>query len=239
MTVTLLAGLAGLALIDSTSIGTLLLPVWFLLMPTGVRTRRYLLYLGTIAAFYLTVGVALLLGGRAWLGDLQEWVQTPAGARIGLLVGVGLLVGSFFIGRRTSTGPGRLARWRERAMGPQASGGVGLMALALAAGTLELAGMLPYLAGIGLLSATDSPVGLQIWVLAGYCLVMIAPALVLLVLRRVVAGLVEPILHRINAWMQSSGSETTAWVVGIVGFLIARSMWERADLVGLGLPLTG
>jgi hypothetical protein len=57
MSVGLLLPLAGLALVDSTSIGTLFIPVWLLLTPGPVNGRRILAYLGTIAG--------LLLRGRA------------------------------------------------------------------------------------------------------------------------------------------------------------------------------
>ena len=55
----LLGQLVVLALIDSTSFGTLLIPLWFLLVPGRVRAHRVLVFLGTVAAFYLGVGIAL------------------------------------------------------------------------------------------------------------------------------------------------------------------------------------
>ena len=61
MTAAALAGLAGLALVDSTSFGTLVLPLMMLLAPQ-VRTRNLVVYLLTIAVFYFGVGVALLAG---------------------------------------------------------------------------------------------------------------------------------------------------------------------------------
>ncbi|MEU5675395.1 hypothetical protein ABZ749_34945, partial [Micromonospora sp. NPDC047753] len=62
MTPELLLSLAGLALIDSTSIGTLFIPVWLLLAPGPVNVRRILGYLATIAVFYLAVGLLLVWG---------------------------------------------------------------------------------------------------------------------------------------------------------------------------------
>ena len=64
MTAAAVAGLAGLALVDSTSFGTLVLPLMMLLAPQ-VRTRNVVVYLCTIAVFYFGVGVALLAGARA------------------------------------------------------------------------------------------------------------------------------------------------------------------------------
>lgn len=237
MSLTLLGSLAALALIDSTSIGTMLLPVWFLLSPRGVRVGRYLLFIGTIAVFYTGVGIALLLGGRAWLGDLSEVAETTAGSRVLLVIGLAMLVGSFFIGRSKeaggSGGPGRFARWRDRAVGSDTdeAGSVGsLIGLALLAGTLEVASMLPYLGAIGLLATSDLAAAGQIGLLVAYCGVMVLPAIVLLALRLSAQSFIEPQLKRLAAWMERTGGETTAWIVGIVGFLIARSAAGPAGL---------
>lgn len=52
----LLVTLGGLALLDSTSIGTLVVPVWMLLMPGRPHVRRLLIYLVVITTFYFVVG---------------------------------------------------------------------------------------------------------------------------------------------------------------------------------------
>ncbi len=52
----LLTTLGGLALLDSTSIGTLVVPVWMLLMPGRPQVRRLLTYLVVITTFYFVVG---------------------------------------------------------------------------------------------------------------------------------------------------------------------------------------
>ncbi|WP_157875350.1 GAP family protein [Arthrobacter sp. PAMC 25486] len=63
MTIAIYAQLAVLALIDSTSIGTLLIPLWLLLRPDARRmVPRILLYLGVLAFFYLLVGIVMLSG---------------------------------------------------------------------------------------------------------------------------------------------------------------------------------
>lgn len=62
MSIVLLLSLVGLALIDSTSIGTLFIPIWLLLSPVGVRAGRLAGYLATIAGFYFVVGLVLVLG---------------------------------------------------------------------------------------------------------------------------------------------------------------------------------
>jgi len=231
MTTATLAALGALALVDSTSFGTLLIPIWFLLTPGRVRVGRILVFLGTVAGFYLLLGLALVAGADALLGDLAGLLDDPVVARLQLVLGVGLLVGSFFIGRRRTgeaAGSGRLLRWRARAMGTETDAGVGgLVALALGAAALEVATMLPYLAATGIIGSSGLGGPARVGVLAAYCLVMVLPALVLLGGRLAAQRSVEPLLRRVAAWMQRSGAETTSWVVGIVGFLVARDALGR------------
>ncbi|MEE6287879.1 GAP family protein [Georgenia sp. MJ173] len=226
MSLELLAPLGVLALIDSTSFGTLLIPVWFLLAPGRLRPGRILVFLGTVAGFYLLLGLVLVAGMGTFLGDVGRLLDNPVVARAQLVVGVGLVVWSFFIGKKKRDGNGRLLRWRDRAMA-EGTGLGGLMGLALAAALVEVASMLPYLAATGLIGAADLSWPQRVLVLAAYCLVMILPALVLLALRLVARRLVTPLLDRISRWMAKNGGETTAWIVGIVGFLIARDALVR------------
>ncbi|MGX5657749.1 GAP family protein [Geodermatophilus nigrescens] len=233
-----LLALVPLALVDSTSVGTLLLPIWFLLAPGRVRARRLLVFLGTIAGFYLLVGLALLAGAEA-LRDRAAGLGDASALTVAqLLLGVTLFASSFAMGRRRdgSRRSGRVLRWRNRAVGGGESGGEGggegggtgvLVGLALGAGLLELATMLPYLAAIGLLGGSGLSPVLRGGVLAGYCLVMVLPALLLLALRLLAARQVEPLLARVGSWLERTGAETTAWVVGIAGFLLARDALGR------------
>lgn len=259
----LLGALAVLALIDSTSFGTLLIPVWLLMSPGRVRVGRMLLYLGSIASFYALVGLVILLGAGA-LGDA---LATLTGARpfliAQLLVGIGLVAWSFKLdpigGRKTADAPagatatdgtvgpgssaagsasgtasgtepkrtGRLSRWRERVLSSESGSGRALAALAVGAGLVEVASMLPYLAALGLIGTQGPgwPVS-GLWVVA-YCLVMIAPALVLTAARLFAARLLERPLGRLDRWLTKNAASTTAWVVGIVGFLVARDAIGR------------
>jgi hypothetical protein len=233
MTLVLAGTLLALALVDSLSIGTLLIPVFFLLAPGRLRVGRILVYLATIAAFYFAVGVIVTVGAGAVFDDLQAIATTPQAYTVQLVLGVGLLILSFWIGRKRPEGeverPGRLARWRERAMGENGTG-ASLIALALGAGLLELATMLPYLGAIGLITGSELTPTERMLALAAYCAVMIAPALVLLVLRLIAGRHLQPTLERFGAWMQRNAAENTAWIVGIVGFLLAR---DAASVLGL------
>lgn len=266
-----------LALLDGLSVGTLLIPVFLLLAPGRVRAGRVLLYLVTIAAFYLAVGILFTFGLVNLVDVAQDFLSSTGGQVARLVVGAALLVTAFFIGgssskstdaasaassagsgaassleggvspltgmpRATAPRPAvpepapstRLTRWRDRLLSPQASGGA-VMAVAVGAGLVEVATMLPYLVAMGMLA--EAPIGMpaRIAALAAYCAVMVLPALVLLVLRVVAAPLVERPLTKLAAWMERTGRENTAWIIGIVGFLIARGAATELGLFeGLG-----
>jgi hypothetical protein len=279
----LLGQLVVLALIDSTSFGTLLIPVWFLLVPGRVRARRVLVFLGTVASFYLVVGLVLMSGAHAVLGSGSGLREGTAGSVVQLVLGGALLLWALAYkapradadGARTTGGAvaggagpagsaggwgpevdarrlgsvdgggagvpggpatatrrqGRVTRWRDRAMSGEAGGVGALVGLAVAAAAVELGSMLPYLGAIGLLTGSELTWPERAAVLVGYCLVMILPALVLLAGRVVAAGAVEPLLGRVARWMERSAGETTAWIVGIVGFLLARDALTRLPWV--------
>lgn len=252
----LAVALPALALLDGLSVGTLLIPLFLLLLPGQPAVGRILLYLGTITVFYAVIGVLVSLGfvtGWGWGG---EFLSSPSGAVLRLVVGAALLVVAFCLpgGRRPAptrvtetagsvSGPAptppvdvtiaagsRLARWRERLLAPGVAP-VAVVSVALAAGLIEVATMLPYLAAMGLLSVSDVAAPVRLLVIVGYCLVMIAPALVLLALRVVARERVETALRRLAAWVyRLSSGETAAWLLGIIGFLIARAAAIELDL---------
>lgn len=246
MSVGLGAPLVVLALIDSTSFGTLLIPLWLMLAPGRPRPGRILVFLGTVAAFYLLVGVALLGGALTFLDRLGESLDSPAARVVQLVAGVALLVLGLTVepltkagkakraarreARRAERGPGRVERWRARAGSGEGSVR-GLVGLALTAATVELGSMLPYLAAIGLLSTSGVSVGEGAAVLTGYCLVMVVPALVLLGLRVALHERVSPALARLEAWLSRNSREALAWVLFLLGLYLTGG---AAQALGIG-----
>ena len=227
MTAAALAGLAGLALVDSTSFGTLVLPLMMLLAPR-VRTRNLVVYLLTITVFYFAVGLALLAGARAAFEAIGPALETTPVYVGQLALGVALFALSFVVDpkaiakRRAKRGlpPSEPGAWRRRVLGPEASIGT-VMGMALLAGLVEVASMLPYLAAVGILVAAGLPVVTSTAVLTGYVLLMIAPVVVLFAVRRAAGTRIEPRLRRIEAWLNRHTSGSTAWIVGIIGLLLA------------------
>jgi len=228
----LLAPLVLLALIDSTSFGTLLIPLWLMLAPGRPRPGRILLFLGTVAAFYLLLGIALLLGASTLLDTWQETGNSQPLRIVQLTVGIALMVLGVLmepwtkagkerrLARRAETlarsGPSLQMRMRERATDASAPISA-VIVLALLAGIIEAASMIPYLAAIGILTASELSLAGRGAVLFGYCLVMIAPALSLLAARLLLHDYVAPILTKLEAFLSKNANEAMAWVIFLVG----------------------
>src|SRR5918997_6501901 len=135
--VALLLSLAALALVDSTSIGTLVLPLWLMLAPGRVRGGRVLLFLCSVAGAYLLLGVALALGAAQLLDPVSAALESTAGGVAQLAVGVVLVVLGLTVEPWTTAGkerrraaraarrPGRLVRWRGGGGGGAGGGGGG------------------------------------------------------------------------------------------------------------------
>lgn len=232
MTAAVLGALAVLALLDATSFGTLLIPVWLLLAPGRLRVSRVLLFLGIVAAAYFAIGLALLAGAMPLFDRYRHLFETDGFRYVQLVVGVVLFAASYLLdserarargAERAARGDGRLRAWRTRAVGDDADGGstAALAGLALTAVAIEVASMLPYLAGIGIIAAEGPGWPGDALVLLGYCLVMIAPALVLTLGRLLGRAALDAPLRRLDGWLTVHAQSMTAWVIGIVGFLLA------------------
>ncbi len=227
-----LGSLVVLALIDSTSFGTLLIPIWLLMTPGRVRMGKVLLFLGTVALSYFAIGLAVMLGASAMLESCGWVIDTQPFRVVQLVIGVTLVVASYLMDNkrtraratdRAATGGGRIAKWRARAMG-QSGATTGttaaLLGLAMAAVLAEVATMIPYLAAIGIITTQGPGWPGDAALLGGYCLIMIAPALILTIARVGGGSAVERPLARLDQWLSKNAQSTTAWVIGIVGVIL-------------------
>lgn len=217
MTTGLLLTLTALALVDSTSFGTLGIPVYLLLVAQRSQVPRLLIYLATIAVFYYLVGVGLMLGLSKVVEGLGDALYSRPAYWAQLAVGVGLFALSYRFD----------PKWRrrrglpERRFEPRPGGPRVMVLLALTAGLVEVATMVPYLAAIGVLTTSELPAGQWAPLLAAYVLVMIAPPLVLLALRSAARHRVEPKLERLRAWLAKHSASAVSWTLGVVGVLLA------------------
>lgn len=242
MNIELIVPLVLLALIDSTSFGTLLIPLFLMLAPGRPRPGRILLFLVTVAAFYLLLGIALLVGASSLLDTLQEMETSQTLLVAQLIVGVGLMaLGTLMepwtkagkerrLARRAEklacSGPSLQMRMRERAIDASAPVGA-VIVLALIASLVEAASMVPYLAAIGILTTSELSLAGRGAALFGYCLVMIAPALLLLAARLVLHDHIAPTLKRLEAFLSRHANGAMAWVIFLVGlYLASKSLSE-------------
>lgn len=235
MSIELLIGLIALALIDSTSIGTLLIPVWLLLDHREVRASSMMIYLLTISGFYLLIGLAIMLGA-----DLLTGIEGAASASdepdsnsisalvisiAQLAIGIWLFIISY---RFDSSKPGaadRVERWKRKAADATTSVRF-LMGLALFAAMAEVATMLPYLGAIAMLTSASLAWPLAVLLMIAYCLIMILPALALLGMRLVLGDQIKPTLMKIDTWITKNAETALGWVLGIAGF------WVSIDAIG-------
>ncbi|WP_405062932.1 GAP family protein [Kribbella sp. NBC_01505] len=221
MSTAMLGALVVLALLDSTSIGTLFVPIGLLLAPGRVRVVGVITYLLTIAVFYLVAGLAIAAGLGALGDQLGTVFESTAFAWAEVVVGVGLFALSFRFDPKRRAARGKTPDWSGRITKAMGSPGT-LVMLALSAGVLELATMVTFLAAIGLVSSSAVSWPVAAALLTGYCFVMILPALVLLALRVSLSDRITPTLNRLNAWFAKNAAGATGWILAIVGFLIAR-----------------
>ncbi|RVX43538.1 Sap-like sulfolipid-1-addressing protein [Nonomuraea polychroma] len=218
MTIGLMLALAALAVIDSTSFGTLVIPIYLLLASERSRVARLLIYLGTIAAFYFLVGVALMLGLSATMENFGDALRSRPAYWVQLVLGVGLFALSYKFDPKRRAKLGK----PERRFEPRVGGPRVMVLLALTAGVVEVATMVPYLAAVGIMTTSGLPTGQWLPLLAGYVLIMIVPPLALMGLRAVAASWLEPKLERLRAWLTKNSASMVSWSLAIVGFLLAR-----------------
>ncbi len=214
--------LLGLALVDSTSFGTIGVPLFLTVARTPVR--KVLLYLGTITAFYFVVGTVLVLGLDSTIDAFGKVFETSAATAAQFVVGVVLLVVAFRID------PKRAEETPRRSWQPKNSSTGAIMALALTAGLIELASMVPYIAAIGILTSSGLPVVERLGILALDNAIMAIPALGLRGLARTAGPRVDGLLDRLGSWIQKYTGEMVGWVLGIVGFFLATSAFSSLFL---------
>ncbi|MFF3400308.1 GAP family protein [Streptomyces sp. NPDC002659] len=216
-----------LALLDTVSVSTLAIPVWFLLTPRGLRIGNVYGYLLIVGAGYLALGLLLLGGLSAVREPLGDAVASPAGDTVVAVAGGALLLLGLYYGfvkrdrgdRGEEGNQGRLTRWREAAVGSKATAR-GVVTVALVAVALEITTMFPYLAAIDILDRSLQPWVEQAALLALYCLVMIGPAVLAALAQQIAGRALHPALNRIDRWIRRNARENTAWLFGVVGFLM-------------------
>ncbi|ATG56641.1 hypothetical protein CFK41_14025 [Brachybacterium ginsengisoli] len=220
-------GLVLLALVDSTSMGTLVIPVILLVVGEGGALRvagRTLLFLSVIGLFYLVLGIGLLAGLLPLLESFGHLLAAPQVMLVLAVIGALLVVWSFrldpkAVARRGGDPEASARRWTDRARRASGRPAV-LIGLALLAGLIEAASMIPYLAAMGILADMGVGLGRGTLILVGYCAVMILPGLVLCGVRAALGGGADALLDRAHEWAVKNATSAFSWAVGIIGVII-------------------
>ncbi|RLY94509.1 hypothetical protein CWC38_10960 [Kocuria tytonicola] len=205
--------LIGLALLDSMSLGTLVIPLVLVIARRRVDVAPLAFYFATVLLIYFALGVAIALGFDI-LSDVAShlWASAPA-QWFKLIAGIGLLLFGVL-----APDPAKRSRPRPapRSLHPGA-----MIALGAGASLTEAATMVPYLAANGIITAMDIGWPARLVLLAGYCVIMILPALVLIGGAAVLGDRIWPKLDTLIPTLEREAKITFLWVAGLVGLWMA------------------
>lgn len=211
--------LIGLALVDSLSVGTLVIPLTLLLRWGRLRTIPYATYLGTITIAYFALGITLMLGFAGIGPIITEATQTDWVPWVTLVLGAALALFGIFAPNPKKPEPGETNVPTDTTQMQKATraGLAGMVSLALGAAVIEAATMLPYLAAIGIMQSFEITPLLRLALLAAYCIIMVLPAM----LAGAAMGLVgDRLTNRLQRWIPRLNYEakvTLLWIAAIVG----------------------
>ncbi|AYY12767.1 GAP family protein [Actinobacteria bacterium YIM 96077] len=227
MTAEILLTVAGLALLDTLSPATIGVTIYLLLTADRRLAPLLFTYLGTVAAFYFTLGVALVLGLDVFLAAAGDALNTRTSFWIQAVIGAAMLIGSFLIPTKRAAPSPRTPRVHTLPA---------MIGFGLTTGLLEAGMALPYLGAIGILISAD--VGAHQWlpVIAGYNLVMVLPPVLMYLAWNLLGARIRPRLQRWRDKIAGGTRETMAWILGIAGFLVLRDAVFRLSGDGSAFP---
>lgn len=230
--------LAGLALVDSLSAGTLVIPIALIFMWRRVRVGLLGTYLATIATAYFGLGVALLLGFDAAVSRLSGVSETDWFRWVTLVLGAGLFIFGVFSPNpkkhtATQSAGAEVPEGRASRLAKSASLSVtGMVGLALGAAVVEAATMLPYLGAMGIIQSMSFGFSGKVALIAGYCIIMILPAILVAVIAGAAGPAIFPRLERAMRRLEYEAKVTLLWIAAIVGGYMAMSSAVRLGLIG-------
>ncbi|MEM8710989.1 MAG: GAP family protein [Planctomycetota bacterium] len=220
--------LLALALLDSVNPSAIVVSLILLARPKG--GLLVLPYAAGIFATYLVAGVALVSGFELAGAWISQAFDHPVVMLAELLFGLFLLKIS----------------WKSPEESPSASsstpardtyGGkslVGLFLLGVAVTGAELPTALPYLAATGFLGTSELTGPAILLRLVVYCLIFIAPPLLLAAGQVLLGKRAGPRYERLRVRLQRAAHETLLWIFALVGFGLAVDGGTRiADRWGL------
>ncbi|MFD3258075.1 GAP family protein [Paenibacillus lentus] len=210
MSVELLLSIGGLALLDTLSPATIGVTVYLLLTETKRLASRLLIYLLTVAGFYFSVGVMLMLGMGVLLDAAVSLFQSRVVSWIMFIIGVVLLIASFYIPPKKKTDLPR----------PKSKSKFSMVALGITTALVEVGTAFPYFAAIGLMTTSNLAFYQWLPIMAGYNIIMVLPPLILFMMHLLFGRMMQKPLEQLHVKITKQSGSVLSWVLCIVGLIL-------------------
>ncbi|MFC4619576.1 GAP family protein [Camelliibacillus cellulosilyticus] len=210
MSFELLIPIGVFALLDTLSPTTLGVTVYMLLTEKERSISRIFVYLFTVALFYFIVGVMLMLGLDAVFQELSVFGESALFGNLMTLIGLGLLIGSFFAPKKPSSSPRK----------PKSKSMLAMVMLGFITGLIEVGTALPYFAAISMMTVAKLALNEWMPILVGYNFIMILPPLILMELHTLFKNRMQRPLKKIRETIEKRSGSTLSWVMFIAGIII-------------------
>lgn len=210
MSLELLITVGGLAILDMLSPATLGVTVYLLLTEKERVPSRLMIYLATVAAFYLVVGITFMLGMDMLLASITSIFQHRIVSWVSLIIGGILFMASFYLPKSRRADLPR----------PKSTSKAAMIVLGFTTSMLEVGSAFPYFAAIGLM--TTSHLDMLQWfpLLVGYNLVMVLPPLLLFVLHLRLGRVMQGPLKKLQIQITKHSGSALSWIMCIVGLIL-------------------
>ncbi|MFF2889331.1 GAP family protein [Paenibacillus sp. NPDC057967] len=210
MTNELLITVGGLALLDTLSPATLGVTVYLLLTEKERLSSRLMIYLATVAAFYFSVGIALMLGLDALLPAMSSILENRTVSWGLFIIGAILFIASFYYPKSKKTSVHR----------PKSKSIASMIALGFTTSLIEVGTAFPYFAAIGLMSTHHLPMFQWLPMLAGYNVVMVLPPLIVFALHVLLGRVMQRPLEKLQTYISKHSGSAISWIMCIVGLIL-------------------
>lgn len=199
----------GLAIVDSLNPSALAVTV-YLLLATKPYTSRVLVYIASIYASYLALGLLLFVGADSLTERLVRALRGVVASDLGYIgqgvVGAALVAyGLIALKRPHPVQPRR----------PRSHSHVAIALLGMVVTVVEIGTALPYLGAIGILSGADTPLPKAVPILAGYNMIMVTPPLLMLLVYRLLGDRVADQMEAAGRWLTVQA--TSLWLNLLAG----------------------
>ena len=202
--------IGGLAILDMFSPAIIGVTVYVLLVAKKQQSRLLLAYLTTVAFFYFCTGIFLMLGLDVVFDPIANALNSHSARLVMTIVGAILFIGSWLVPKKKTSGSPKPKSFSIEAM----------IALGFTTSLLEVATALPYFATIGILTSNHLAFYEWLPIIAGYNLMMITPAIILLGLHILFRRFMTTPLRKIQALFDKSTSSALSWAMFFVGLIL-------------------